>query len=103
MTDPATTARPTATPRGPVHRGRITRVRPDGLVDVSAPRLNKATEFQRCEVLEGPWTPLTLTTVDGHTHTQTTPPPLAAGDRVLIVFVEGQPDHGLVVIGRIQA
>lgn len=84
-----------STPAG-VWRGRVTRV-VDGLVYVTVPRLSPGRQYGPAIVAQGPWSVHTGT-ANGHTH----PPliPLAPGDRVLVGFIEGNPDD-LVVLARV--
>lgn len=93
---------------GPGHRGMngiyvgtVTRVA-GRTAYVRVERLGGARSYGPCEVIESLWRGFT-TTADGgagHSHALGDPAPLAAGDRVVVAFLEGRPDD-LVVLGRL--
>lgn len=91
-------------------RATVARIDGTGRPYVTVPRLNRAHVYGPCAVLEQPGD--TLTTGDvtgaatagtGHTHATTTSPPapLAAGDRVLVAFIEER-DTDPVILGRLR-
>lgn len=107
---------PSSTPSG-IWRATITRV--DGqLVYVDVPRLAAGVEWGPCAMVAGLWTVGAVTGgvtageettgpasageahTHEHPHTHDTGVDLAAGDRVLVAFVEGRAND-LVVVGRL--
>lgn len=100
------------TPRPPLHRGArgiwratIERVDAAGKAFVKVPRLNPTHIYGPCDVLQGPGAALVLAATavgdhGAHTHAKTSPAPIAKGDRVVVAFLEGNPDD-LIVLGRI--
>ena len=86
--------------RGPSGLWRATVARVAGTeVFVVVPRLSPQREYGPVDVARGTWATSTGTGgTDGHTHPSGDP--LAAGDRVLVGFVEDNPDD-LVLICRL--
>lgn len=87
---------------GGVWRGTVDRVGADGRPWVTVPRRGGRWSFGPCPVLEGLWTAGGLTgAAGGHAHAHVAPAGLlAAGDDVLVAFIEGVPDL-VVVLGRL--
>lgn len=86
-------------------RGKVTRVTSRGAF-VEVLRLNRAHVYGPVPVVEGPWTSSANTDPAGGgeelpEHTHGLGPNLAAGDRVLVAFLEGRPDD-LVILGRLR-
>jgi len=84
-----------------VWRGTITRV--DGSrAWVRVERLGRQHEYGPCDVAEGPWTAGRGTEIAGiaEAHAHGLGADLAAGDRVLVAFLEGRRDD-LVVLARL--
>lgn len=90
-----------------VWRGVVTRVA-GGRPFVEVARFAAGREFGPLEVLQGPWTVGLRTEAEAGgagesafaSHTHGAGLDLAAGDRVLVAFVEGNPDSP-VVLGRL--
>lgn len=87
-------------------RGVVRSVTAEGRATVVVPRLGRGHVYGPAQVLEGGWTPGALTgPVDGavaglEAHQHTAGAPLAAGDEVLVAFLEGRVDD-LVILGRL--
>lgn len=89
------------TPRG-LYRGRVLRVDNLRRPYVSIPRLSGDYEYGPLEVIEGPWfLAQTGEFICTTPHRHTIDVLLDAGDRVLLGFLEGDPDSP-IVLGRLK-
>lgn len=70
--------------RWPAHRATVTAVHVDGRVDVRVTRANRDHVHRRCDVLAG-----------------TTFTPGDEGDRVVVLFLDGDQQDDVVVVDRI--
>lgn len=88
-------------PRQPsgIWRGTVARVTAAGSVYVTVDRLTGVHEFGPVTVAQGPWTP-GLSTSSASAHSHGLGEDLAAGDRVLVAFVEGRAND-VVVLARL--
>jgi hypothetical protein len=88
--------RPPAAGR-PAGNWRATVTRVAGGVWVRIDRMNADHEFGPLEMGEGLWTAAELTTTVVSTHSHAFGRALAVGDRVLVAFIEGEPNNPIVV------